>query len=236
MPLKPPFLILEAGLHGDGDLKYYELMVRHIRSWWTGWPRIVFKVQRWEGLETPWALRVQEMHDRPPMNALSREQIVDLGIICHSAGLGFCVTAHDVASISPYLMICDFLKLGSVGFADTLLRQAAVSSGFPLIVSKCLAPLAKAPAGAITLTGESLYPANSPWDGKGDGYTAHNVPELATDLALHAASAGARVIEIHVTDRSYDMRPLPGDMCVSVGVEQFKRIADKLGCIWKACQ
>lgn len=236
MPVKPPFLILEAGLHGDGWLQYYELLVRYVRSWWTGWPRIVFKIQVWRDANSPWANKVRAIHGRPPLDALDENDAIVLASLCHAAGLGFCVTVHDTQSIGDYLKVCDYLKLGSFGAADIDLCARAYDTGIPIIASNCLIPGGGLFANAITLTGVSAYPANQPWDRRGDGYTAHNVPELATALAVDAAKDGARVIEIHTSDRPLDARPQPGDMCVSVRPTQFYGIATELGRVWNACQ
>lgn len=244
MPITPPFLILEAGLHGEGSLNYYGSLIDQVAHWWTGWPRIVFKTQYWVDDHSSWYTQVTEAHGRPPLKSLDAHDLRLLARACRDTGFGFCITPHDHLALG-YLFdepnYLDFVKLGSAGAADPQMLDHVRTNPRPWIVSTCLLSSSVIKGLArldhvIQLSGTSAYPANKPWDGEGDGYTAHNVPAIATELAVSAASRGAQAIEVHVSIRRPETRPMPGDLCVSLTTGQFKDLAADVGCIWSLPQ
>lgn len=231
MTLPLPLLVCEAGLHADGDPEYYLRMVREIRSWWTGWPRVAFKIQRWSG-ESTWTGAIQETTGRMPLKSISRFEAVEVHRACSYAGLLFGVTAHDTRVLDT--LQADYIKLGSFDAARDGMLAAAKKTGLPVIASF--------PPGAgelirtdiYPLECVSKYPANALWQGGGIGYSCHSTPATAYMHVLGAAEEGARIIEVHVTLRSPEERPLPGDMPVSHSMAQFRELAESLGNLWHA--
>lgn len=225
-----PLLICEAGLHGDGDIDYYLKMVESIRGWWTGWPRIAFKVQYYI--------------ERGPrvMETLPGPALRELGHAVEAAGLLYAITPHDhhaldiVAATSP-----DILKLGSFGAADREMRKAARQTGLPLVLSTGQLPGSWLPEDmdgyrdAVGLQCISAYPANAIWDPHNPGgYSCHAVPNLACDYCPEAAERGCQVIELHITAREAWRRPQPKDYCVSYPLEKFRMLAEDIGRHWAA--
>lgn len=251
--MKPPFLIIEAGLHGDGDAEYYLLLIKALRSQWSGWPRIVFKMQHYVSSNGPWADKVRAIHGRPPLDAVSLNDLSVIGNTAREAGFGYAVTFHDQDSLREAcegsVIPLTHIKLGSFDFSQPALRNRVsgtcslrnwglVASVFGVSVQTLNEILRTEhfPPGTVLLTGEAKYPSNKPMPQLAThyavGYSAHNVPSLAFSRIQDAVEGDARVVEVHVTMRPRDRRPLPGDMCVSVTVDQFMDIAEMCGEIW----
>lgn len=239
--MKPPFLILEAGLHGEDCLRYYDELLDSVVVGWSGWPRLVFKTQLWRETSSPWFKEIVKRHGREPLRSLSTNDLRNLAGRCRGHGLGFAVTVHDtdaIASIPPGI---DYVKLGSFGAADTGLRSAVQATKLPTIISMGLAErevLQEWPAGAelMALDCVSKYPANARYrEAAGfPGYSCHAVPALAEPYVLDAINNGAAVVELHVSERPKRVRPLPGDRCVSLSVHEFMNLAEKVGTKWAA--
>lgn len=249
------FLIVEAGLHGEGDPLYYLHMINALRAEWSGWPPIVFKIQHWCDNESPWFRRTADLHGRPPLASVKLCDLEHIGLVAWEAGFGFAVTFHDQAgaesAFTGVMPPLTHIKLGSFDFAQAPLRKTVVSqcnsSDIGLIASVfgvsdlVLADILAQtwfPKGTVFLTGEARYPSNHMFRKIGiisdfsQGYSAHNVPGLALEYATNALLEGANVIELHVTMRHYHKRPLPGDMCVSLSIDEFMSVAKRVGQGW----
>lgn len=250
--INPPFLIVEAGLHGDGDAEYYLLMIKALRAVWSGWPRIVFKLQYYNS-NSPWLERVREMHGRDPLGQVTMSQLVTIGDAAREAGFGYAVTFHDISGVelASGIKPLTHIKLGSFDFAQPVLRNRAVGicsvRSLGLVASVFgVSPMTlegilkseRFPEDTVFLLGEAKYPSNKLMgeceliSAYTRGYSAHNVPSLARSYVVDALHRGAKVIELHVTMRPFGQRPLPGDMCVSLDIDQFMKIARRFGEAW----
>lgn len=220
-----PLLICELGLHGDGDPAYYSHAIDGIVKRWTGWPPIAVKTQLWKH-SGDWAQQIIRELGRVPLTPLSAQGLRFLKAYCHDRGLQFGCTAHDPQSVEVLRGVePDFLKLGAR--ADLATVDAAVISELPLVSSS------PHTAQGRRMECVSAYPANAPWTGPTPGYSCHSVPGLAQQHVLQAAPH-CWTIEVHVSARPKSVRPLPADMCVSLGVEEFMDLATEVGKVWKA--
>lgn len=242
-----PILIMELGLHGEGELDYHKRIVDGLVSWWPGWPNIVVKTQSWFDTDSPWVQEIRRCHGRMPLRALPANAHRQLSNYCRDRGLLYGVTMHDEASFEMLdMMALDYAKLGSFDATNENLVKLLASNtnrtGYPRPIwsegivngpdwiSRKLACANRYPAnvsfislcrGHRKATGERQY-----------GYSCHSVPKLAIQEVTEAAKFGCHTLEVHVTARPPRVRPLPADYCVSLSVYQFARVARKLGQIW----
>lgn len=227
-----PLLIAELGLHGEGQLEYHTSIVDQIVREWTGWPPIMIKTQTWGYTTSPWASAIRMATRRSPLDALSADRQRHLAAYCHDRGLLYGVTIHDTSKlIDPGTV--DYIKLGSFDLTQPDVVEFAVSQGVPLIVSEGLTKAPSDLGAERKMWCVSKYPANVAPAYAVEGFSCHSVPSLVETHVLQAAPH-AWTIEVHVTDRPQHVRPLPADMCVSVGVAHFMEIARALGEVWSA--
>lgn len=227
-----PLLICEAGLHGEGNLFYYQNIVATIRSWWSGWPPIALKTQHWTP-EGEWAQKIERVHGREPLACLSLEDHEDLHAYCRAAGILYGITCHDALAGEVIRKVApDFVKL-ALGANPATCLPAVPGLMRPIIqTTRSGRPEGGFANPVRTMQGYPGCPNNMPWT-SGVGYSCHAVPTLGMRYAVDAArSSGCWTIEVHVTTRERYKRPLPADMAVSLSLDQFAALAQQLGEIW----
>ena len=239
-----PVLICEAALHGDGNAAYYLRMIETLHNHWTGWPKLVFKMQHWTNTDSEWARLIECATGRQPLLSVNGEfGLHDIAKACKDAGFIFMSTPHDLGAVQLLEPYVDWFKLGAFDATQPELVDAVARTGKPTVIS--ISRLAGLGVSAVVkrwpelkqprlLNGVSAYPANEPWfglEGK-HGYSCHSVPSLIEKHVLDAAKH-CQTIEVHVTTRSCSARPLPADMCVSLDILDFIDLATEVGSIWK---
>ena len=238
-----PLLICEAGLHGDGDHIYYLHMIKEIRSAWSGWPRLAFKMQHWSE-DGRWAQLIREMHGREPLKSVNQSSrgMLEIRAACQDAGILLMTTPHDVQSAHFTAPFVDMFKLGSHDATQPDLVDAVAAVGKPTVanVYKLTIPqqdgLQKKFKRLRMTSGVPAYPANATIDGNSSiGYSCHSVPSLISKHVLYAAPR-CNTIEVHVTYRTRCARQLPGDMCVSMSLPDFLQLAEDVGAVWNNCK
>lgn len=231
LPL-PSLLILDPGLHGEGDPFYYLEQLDFISRIWNGWPLLAYKPQLWQDENSPYAKKVTELHGRLPLASLDERGFANVCRECNRLGIVPMVTPHDLASIKATAP-AHALKIGSFDATQEDLVAAIRDTNKPVVASDGYGH--RVP-GATILDCVSKYPANAKWrDRNTAGYSCHVVPSMIVDYCVDAASRGAKVIEVHLTTRDSTKRPLPGDLCVSLPLLRYDGLLvllDRLGRIW----
>lgn len=241
--LRHQVLVAELGLHGEGSLAYHMDILARLRSSWLGWPKIAVKVQLWTDLDAPWGELIQKTHGRPPLGALSEGNLAALAEVCHQAEIYLGATVHDVGAAEMVARVprVSYVKISGTSCLDVELCKAAEETGLPFVVSVPQRLWEEMPPklhpGVIQLQAHDAYPANKPFvpiEGQPWGYSCHSVPSRAMAHCIEAAEQGARMIEVHVTAREASKRPMPGDYPVSMPVDDFIALAQRIGTIWNA--
>lgn len=229
-------LILDAGLHGDGDVLYYVDQLLRIRDWYTGWPKLIYKTQYWAG-PSPYRTACVEKHGRDPLRPVPLRCHHLLWDICREMGIEYAVTLHDT-SVKPGLPVADWVKLSGFNSTDVemrghVLEHCSTKYDPPgLIVTGHrpgdLAWTEAWPTPVIKLWGHPRYPHNEPADL--DGTSCHWNANRFTEWPERLRECPN--VEVHITTRGAKERPLPGDMPVALRMDQLEWFVNRMGECW----
>lgn len=248
--LPPKTLIVELGLHANGIRAYAANFILRLAKVWRGWPRIAIKTQHWVSDDSIWCQAVTRQHGRAPLVALPLEAHAALKKLCSQYGFLYGVTAHDtnalgllVDEVQPH-----FIKMGHRGWDDRFLVEGVLSQPLPFVATVAatghdddIALLVEREAvvtskGGVALVGGAHYPSpirfKSAWGFA--GYSCHLPADHVCAGVEQAIQRGAEYVEVHASDRAFNVLPRPGDMPVCLTFKELRKVIRMLGNYWYA--
>lgn len=233
-------LILDAGLHGDGDVLYYVDQLMRIREWYTGWPKLIYKTQYWSG-SSVYRTECITRHGREPLRPVPLRNHYVLWDICHAMGIDYGVTLHD-RSIPAGQAVADWVKLSQFNSADPAMQEHILEHCSrqydppKLIITSPACSTEQPewfrthPGEKIELLGVSRYPHSEVIPGWATGFSCHWDPSRYGAWAVQMKDLND--VEVHITTRSVSARLLPGDMPVCLNMERLRHFVEALGAYW----
>jgi hypothetical protein len=211
-------LVLELGLHGGNNKKYYHKVIEKLDK--VDRDNVLLKLQYY----TEPAGRV--------MPCLSKSDLID--VLAHAYAYDFRVgcTAHDEKAMEFITQHAfDFYKISHVQYKNERMVKLAQTTGKPVFISIPTTEMNYNTNPAFTyLSCCGIYPNIEEWDGRFDGFSCHAYSALIEDRVLGAFERGADVCEVHVTNLDFfkGVPPIPSDLGCSLPIKRAIKLSKLL--------